>query len=80
MLESDGSTLSKVIPRWLKLEAELNQLSKLLPLLIGGITQPRGVFRERSQKQITDVYYAAWLLDLISLLKPLGQRQIDIGI
>ena len=80
MSESDGSILSKVIPRWMKLEAELRQLGILLPSLIGGITQAGGVFRERSKKQITDVHYAAWLLDPISLLKPPGQIQIDIGI
>jgi len=80
MSESDGATLSKVIPRWMKLEAELRQLSVVCPLLIGGITQAGGVFRERSLKQITDVHYAAWLLDPISLLKPPGQLQIEKAI
>jgi hypothetical protein len=79
MSESDRSTLSKVVPRWLKLEAELAQLSKILPDLIGGFTQSGGPFRERSLKQITDVHYAAWLLDPITLLKPPGQKQIDTG-
>jgi hypothetical protein len=80
MSESDNSTLSKVVPRWMKLEAELQQLSKQYPALIGGITQSGGVFRERSKKQITDIHYAAWLLDPISLLKPPGKAQIDLGI
>ena len=64
----------------MKLEAELRQLSILLPSLIGGFTQSGGAFREQSKKQIIDIYYAVWLLDLISLLKPPGQIQIDIGI
>jgi len=80
MSESDSSTLSKVIPRWMKLEAELQQLSRLFPLLLGGITQPGGVFRERTEKQITNIHYAAWLLDPISILKPPGQAQIDMGV
>lgn len=80
MSESDRSTLAKVVPRWLKLEAKLQQLGKVLPSLIGGITQSRGVFRKRIMKQLTDVHYAAWLLDPISLLKPPGQKQIDTGI
>jgi hypothetical protein len=80
MSESDSSTLSKVVPRWIKLEAELQQLGRLFPLLVGGITQAGGVFRERSKKQITNIHYAAWLLDPITLLKPPGQTQIDIGI
>jgi hypothetical protein len=80
MSESNKSTLSKVVPRWMKLEAELQQLGKQYPLLVGGVTQAGGVFRERSKKQITDVHYAAWLLDPISLLTPPGKAQVDIGI
>jgi hypothetical protein len=38
MSESNNSTLSKVVPWWMKLEAELQQLSKLFPSLIRGIT------------------------------------------
>jgi hypothetical protein len=60
MSESDNWTISKVIPRWLKLKAELEQLGKELPLLIGGFTQAGGPFRQRSLKQLNDVHYAAW--------------------
>ncbi len=64
----------------MKLEAELQQLGKQYPLLVGGVTQSRGVFRERSKKQITDIHYAVWLLNPISLLEPPGKTQVDIGI
>ena len=36
-----------------------------------------GSFIQRAKKQIIDIYYIALLLDLISLLKQLGQLDID---
>jgi hypothetical protein len=57
MSESDKSTLSKVVLRWLRLKAELEQLGKVLLSLIGGITRPKGVFHERLLKQLLDVHY-----------------------
>lgn len=78
MFESDSSALSKVVPRWVKLESELEQLSKVLPILIEGITRSGGMFRERLLKQL-NAHYAAWILDPISLLKPPGKIQTDIG-
>ena len=80
MSESDKSTLSKVVPQWLKLEAELKQLGVILPSLIGGFTQPGGPFRARLKKQIIDLHFAAWLLDLISLLKPPSEAQYDAAV
>ena len=42
--ESDRSTLSKVVPRWLKLEVELHQLNQVYPALMGEFMSPGGLF------------------------------------
>ena len=80
MSESDNSTLSKVVPRWLKIEAELKQLEVVLPSLISGFTQLGGPFRARLKKQIIDLHFTVWLLDPISLLKPPGEVQHDAAV
>jgi hypothetical protein len=80
MSESDNSTLSKVVPRWQKLEAELLQLSIVHSSLIGGFVRPGGPFSIRLQKQTTELYFAALLLDPISLLKVPAQVEIDTAL
>ena len=80
MSESDGSVLSKVVPRWLKLEVELRQLTNVYPTLMGEFMSPGGPFVKRAKKQIIDIHYTALLLDPISLLKRPGQLDVDRGI
>ena len=77
MFESDKSTLAKVVPRWLKLELDLRALSTVYKELIGNFIDIGGPFQTRAQKQIGDIHFVAMLLDPISLLKKLGQAQID---
>ena len=69
MSESDNSTLLKVVPRWQKLEVELLQLSTMYSSLIGAFVYLGGPFGIRLQKQTIELYFAALLLDPISLLK-----------
>jgi hypothetical protein len=80
MSESDSSTIAKVVPRWLELERELQQLSCVYSSLIGSFMTPEGAFRARAQKQTTDLHYAAMLLDPISLLKAPGQGPTERGV
>ena len=77
MSESDKSTLAKVVPRWLKLELDLRALSTVHKELMGNFMDIKGPFQTRAQKQIGDIHFAAMLLDPISLLKKLGQAQVD---
>ena len=80
MSESDSSTIAKVVPRWLKLERELQQLSLVYSSIIGSFMTPEGAFRARAQKQTTDLHYAAMSLDPISLLKKPGQGPTERGV
>jgi hypothetical protein len=77
MSESDSSTLSKVVPRWQKLGAELGRLSLIFPNLIGGFLDIGGPFFARLAKQTTDLHSAAFLLDPISLLKSTNQEEVN---
>jgi len=77
MSESNSSTLSKVVPRWQKLGAELGRLSSIYSSLVGGFLDIGGPFFARLGKQTTDLHFAAFLLDPISLLKPTNNVEVD---
>jgi hypothetical protein len=73
MSESNGATLAKVIPRWLQLEQELQELSQIYPYLKPTLA-PSGVFNERLNKQTLPIHWVAYLLDPISSLRHINSE------
>src|ERR1700722_4571226 len=75
--ESNGATLAKVVPRWQKLEQELQSLSTVYPDLAPFIAKG-GLFHTRSNTQMQPIHYAAMLLDPISWLRAENTMETDI--
>jgi hypothetical protein len=68
MSESNNANLAKVVPRWLRLEQELKNLSQIY-LYLKPILAPHRIFNTRLNAQTGPIHWAAFVLDPTSSLR-----------